>query len=116
LEGASQGLTPPEEWASENAEYGTRTRIKFYICICIYMTSRNISVTDDVYELLTKMKLKNESFSDTIRRLAKRRNLIDCAGAWSDVPEEEMRAFEEGLRELGEKTRRSIGEKTLEVR
>jgi predicted CopG family antitoxin len=80
------------------------------------MTSRNISVTDDVYELLTKMKLKNESFSDTIRRLARRRNLVDCAGAWSDVPEEEMRAFEEGLRELREKTHRSLGEKMLEVR
>jgi predicted CopG family antitoxin len=80
------------------------------------MTSRHISVTDDVYELLTKMKLKNESFSDTIRRLAKRRNLVDCAGAWSDVPEEEMRALGEGLRELGEKTRRALEEKNLEVR
>ena len=72
-------------------------------------------MTDDVYELLTKMKLKNESFSDTIRRLAKRRDLTDCAGAWSDVPEEEMRAFDEGLRDLREKTRQSLREKSLEV-
>ena len=73
-------------------------------------------MTDDVYELLTKMKLKNESFSDTIRRLAKRRDLTDCAGAWSDVSEEEMRAFDEGLRDLREKTRQSLREKSLEVR
>ena len=90
--------------------------IKFYIYICICMTSRNISVTDDVYELLTKMKLKNESFSDTIRRLAKRRDLIDCAGAWSDVSENEMKSFSEGLSELRKKTLQSLREKPLEVR
>jgi predicted CopG family antitoxin len=80
------------------------------------MTSRHISVTDDVYELLTKMKMKNESFSDTIRRLAKRRDLVDCAGAWSDVPEEEMKAYEEGIREQRDKMQRSLEEKTLEIR
>ena len=64
------------------------------------MTSRNISVTEDVYDLLTKMKLKEESFSDAIRRLAKRRSLTDCAGLWSDVPEEEMAAFNESLSDL----------------
>ena len=74
------------------------------------MTSRNISVTDDVYELLTKMKLKNESFSDTIRRLAKRRDLTDSAGAWSDIPEDEMKTFTERLIELREKTRQSLRE------
>ncbi len=80
------------------------------------MTSRNISVTDDVYELLTKMKLKNESFSDTIRRLAKRRDLTESAGAWSDVPEEEMKSFSEGISRLREKTLQSLREKPLEVR
>lgn len=80
------------------------------------MTSRNISVTDDVYDLLTKMKLKNESFSDTIRRLAKRRDLTESAGAWGDVPEDEMRAFAEGLRGLREKTRQSLRDTSLEVR
>jgi len=75
------------------------------------MTSRNISVTDDVYELLTKMKLKNESFSDTIRRLAKRRDLTEHSGVWSDVSIGEMKAFEVGLSELREKTIRSMREK-----
>jgi len=79
------------------------------------MTSRNISVTDDVYELLAKMKLKNESFSDTIRRLAKRRDLTESAGAWSDVPEDEMRAFVEGIRGLREKTLQSLRDMSLEV-
>ncbi len=80
------------------------------------MTSRNISVTDDVYELLTKMKLKNESFSDTIRRLAKRRDLTESAGAWRDVPEEEMKTLYDGLRKLRENSSKSLRERTLEVR
>jgi predicted CopG family antitoxin len=80
------------------------------------MTSRHISVTDDIYDLLTKMKLKNESFSDTIKRLAKRRDLLDCAGAWSDVPKEEMKAYEKGIREQRDKTKQSLEEKTLEIR
>jgi len=61
------------------------------------MTSRNISVTEDVYELLSRMKLEGESFSDAIKRLAGRRRLADCAGLWSDVSEEEMKAFQESV-------------------
>ena len=89
---------------------------KFHIYICICVTSRNISVTDDVYELLTKMKTKNESFSDTIRRLAKRRNLVDCAGGWADVPEKDVKAIEEAIEELREKANKELRDKALEVR
>jgi len=64
------------------------------------MTSKTISVSEDAYELLKKMKLKNESFTETIRRLAKRRRIMDCAGLWSDVPEEEMKALESSIKEL----------------
>lgn len=80
------------------------------------MTSKNISVTKDVYELLSKMKLKGESFSDTIRRLSKRRRLADCAGFWSEVPEEEMEAFWESIHDLRKRTGKSLREEDLEVR
>ena len=70
------------------------------------MTSKNISLTEDVYELLKRMKMGEESFSDTIRRLAGRSCLSDCAGLWSDVSEEEMAALMEGILDL----RRRIGE------
>ncbi len=72
------------------------------------MTSRHISVTDDVYELLAKMKLKNECFSDTIRRLVKRRDLTESAGAWSDLSDDEMKTFSEGLNSLTTPTKRRI--------
>ena len=65
---------------------------------------------------LNEDEMINEIFSDTIRRLAKRRDLVDCAGAWPDVPEEEMKAYEEGIREQRDKTQRSLEEKTLAFR
>ena len=44
--------------------------------------TKTIAVSDDVYELLAKSKLPNESFSDVIRRaLKKGMNLGDIAGS-----------------------------------
>jgi predicted CopG family antitoxin len=39
-----------------------------YTYIDIEMASKTISVTDEVYDLLKKVKLPNESFGDTIKR------------------------------------------------
>ena len=44
--------------------------------------TKTIAVSDDVYELLSKSKLPNESFSDVIRRALKRgMRLSDIAGS-----------------------------------
>lgn len=72
------------------------------------MTSKNISLTDDAYELLKKMKMGDESFSDTIRRLAKRRRLSDCAGLWADIPDEEMEAITGSIMELRKRAKESL--------
>lgn len=74
----------------------------------MYMTSKTISVSEDAYDLLKKMKLKGESFTETIRRLAKRRRLTDCAGLWSDVPEEEMEALRSSIEELRQSASESL--------
>ena len=42
--------------------------------------AKNIAVSDDVYKLLSRLKLPGESFSDTIRRLAKTPKLSEIAG------------------------------------
>lgn len=78
------------------------------------MTSKNISLTEDVYELLKRMKMGEESFSDAIRRLAGRRRLSDCAGLWSDVPEEEMMALFESILDLRRRTGESLEASVLE--
>ena len=67
------------------------------------MTSRNISITDDAYQILLKMKLKDESFSGTIRRLARRGRISDCAGLWSDLPREDVEAIKRNIAELRER-------------
>ena len=49
-----------------------------------------ISVRDDVYALLARLKAQGESFSDLFLRLsepAKKKSIMDLAGAWEDFPE-----------------------------
>lgn len=49
------------------------------------------------------MKLEGESFSDIIRRLAKRGSLAECAGLWADMPNAESRALMEAAEALERK-------------
>lgn len=72
------------------------------------MTSKNISLTDDAYELLKKMKMGDESFSDTIRRLAKRRRISDCVGLWAEVPDEDIEVIKENIKEIRKRADESL--------
>ncbi len=72
------------------------------------MTSKNISITEDIYNLLSLLKLEDESFSDTIRRLMKRSDLTGCAGLWSDVPERELELLADNIGELRNRARESL--------
>ena len=62
--------------------------------MCIHMTSKNISITKDVYNKLLKIKLENESFSELFLRLLKiQKNTLEKSfGAWdlSEVEEKEI--------------------------
>ena len=60
------------------------------------MTSKNISITEDVYKMLSRLRLEGESFSDAIRRLAKRGSISECAGLWEDMDEGEVDAIRDG--------------------
>lgn len=44
------------------------------------MGSKTISLADDAYEALLAVKRPEESFSDAVRRLTRRRSLTDLAG------------------------------------
>ncbi|HME56237.1 MAG TPA: antitoxin VapB family protein [Candidatus Lokiarchaeia archaeon] len=58
------------------------------------MTSKNISVRDDIYEQLTRLKQKNQSYSDVIENLINEgtkgsfSRLMKYFGTWSGFPEE----------------------------
>lgn len=53
--------------------------------MCIHMTSKNISITEEVYNKLMKIKQKNESFSELFLRLLniQKINLEKSFGAWN---------------------------------
>lgn len=51
----------------------------------MYMLTRVISLSEEAYEALKKLKRNDESFSDVIMRLIRgleARSLIDFAGKW----------------------------------
>jgi predicted CopG family antitoxin len=58
--------------------------------ICIHMTSKNISITEEVYHKLLKIKKEDESFSELFLRLLKiqKVKLENCFGAWNFSEEE----------------------------
>ena len=47
--------------------------------------TKNISVSDDAYDSLSRLKRENESFSDVIRRIGKKaqkEDIMKFAGLW----------------------------------
>ena len=54
-----------------------------------------VSLSNEAYEVLSKMKTGNESFSDVVLRLAeknkKKFNVADFAGKWSDIDVTKMK-------------------------
>ena len=59
--------------------------------MCTHMTTKNISIMEDVYYLLLRNKFRNESFSDVLRRtLSKKINIMEFAGAWKDISNEDI--------------------------
>ena len=53
--------------------------------ICIHMTSKNISITEEVYNKLIKLKRENESFSELFLRLLRVQSekIEKNFGAWN---------------------------------
>ena len=60
--------------------------------MCIHMTSKNISITEEVYNKLMKIKRVNESFSELFLRLLKvqKTNFEKSFGVW-DLSEDESK-------------------------
>jgi len=63
------------------------------------MTQKTIALDPEAYDLLRRQKAEGESFSEVVKRLArKRRSFLDFAGAWKDVPKEDLKRIREFLR------------------
>ncbi len=70
------------------------------------MVSKTISVTEEVYSLLKKMRLSGESFGDTIARLCRSRTSsslrlwAETSEGWNDLTDEEVNRLEETINEI----------------
>ena len=63
------------------------------------MGVKTITISIEAYEALLKLKRPGESFSDVILKLAKKRSLLDLAGVWRDVSDEELEKVLKEIRE-----------------
>ena len=64
------------------------------------MSTKTISITKDVYDMLLVEKEEDESFSDVIYRLVKRRSkLSDSFGKW-EMTDEEIEKFKSELHSM----------------
>ena len=52
------------------------------------MSSINISITEDVYDILRSLKKKDESFSEVIKRMTNEKDITKCYGLLKDYQED----------------------------
>jgi len=70
--------------------------------------AKTIAVSDDVYEMLSKAKMKGESFSDVIRRLLRRQKISDIPKILEDDEAEKIRELIERQKEIDLKRLRGM--------
>jgi predicted CopG family antitoxin len=54
------------------------------------MGTKNISISEEAYERLAAMKESNESFTEVINRLTKKKSLLELAGVLTGKEREEI--------------------------
>jgi predicted CopG family antitoxin len=71
------------------------------------MGTKNISISEEAYERLAALKRPNESFTEVINRLARKRSILELVGTLTEEEGEEMRRSLEELRVASGKRIRS---------
>lgn len=67
------------------------------------MASKTISLTNEVYDLLSRFKLPNESFGDAIKRLCEEKSAksiyewVKNRDLWSDMSEDELNEIKKNI-------------------
>ena len=74
------------------------------------MASHTVALDGEAYTALKSLKGNGESFSDVVKRLAKpRKSILDLAGAWKDLPDEDRRALDQYYDGLKAASKRRAG-------
>jgi predicted CopG family antitoxin len=73
------------------------------------MSTHTVALDGEAYAALKAMKRHEESFSDVVKRLAKpRRSILEFAGAWKDIPEDDWKVLRESYRRTRDADRRRV--------
>ncbi|MFH1425709.1 MAG: antitoxin VapB family protein [archaeon] len=73
------------------------------------MATKTISIMEDVYNLLVRNKIKNESFSDVIRKnLTRKKNIMDFAGAWKSMNEKSFEKVKKDIKALKKRSTKEL--------
>jgi len=80
------------------------------------MATKTITIMEDAYEALNRLKKDDESFSEVIRKIAKSRKgskeaVLECAGLWEGLLSDKEA---EGMKRQIIKARKSSTSKLLE--
>lgn len=77
-----------------------RVYICVHICVHRLKMTKTISLSDEAYDILKRMKTGKESFSDTIKKLAGRGKLSEVLDLYPEITDKE---YEKSAKELRKK-------------
>ena len=76
------------------------------------MGTKNISISEEAYERLAALKKPNESFTEVVNRLTRKRSILELAGTLTGKEGDETRRE---IKELRKASQRRINSSTRRV-
>ena len=77
------------------------------------MATKTITITEDAYEILRRHKVKDESFSEVIKReFAKKGDIMKFAGAWSHLSDKEISEIKKNIKDTKRRFTKEILERS----
>ena len=70
------------------------------------MGTKNISISEEAYERLAALKKPNESFTEVVNRLTRKKSILELVGSLTEKEGDEIRINIEELREASSKRAR----------